>query len=170
GGGGTGHRPAHRDRRKPSGNGQRPPDRIRADRARPHPDRGGGERGTADHRSDRGPADLPPGHGGGGPTPRLPPRGHPWRGWPPRGSGRLGSVRATVRRFTHLGRTVSLAHPTHRALLALMAVGAVGGWINPVDHSPAVGMFRAAASVALTWMLVRELSPDGPWIALGGAA
>lgn len=51
-----------------------------------------------------------------------------------------------------------------------MAVGAVGGWINPVDRGPALGMFRAAAAVALTWMLVRELDPDGPWIALWGAA
>lgn len=75
-----------------------------------------------------------------------------------------------MRRLTHLGRKVSLAYPTHRALLALVALGAVGGWINPVDTGPAVAMFRAAATVALTWMLVRELYPGGPWIALWGAA
>lgn len=75
-----------------------------------------------------------------------------------------------MRRLTHLGRTVSLTYPTHRALLALVAVGAVGGWINPVDDGPAVGMFRSAATVVLTWMLVRELNPDGPWIALTGVA
>lgn len=75
-----------------------------------------------------------------------------------------------MRRFTHLTRTLSLVYPTHRALLGLVVVGAVGGWVNPVASPPAEAMFRGAATVALAWLLVRELEPDRAGMALWGAA
>lgn len=75
-----------------------------------------------------------------------------------------------MRRFTHLGRIFSLTYPPNRALLALVVVGAVGGWINPAGNTPAGAMFQAAATVAVTWLLIQELDPDRPWIGLWGTA
>lgn len=74
-----------------------------------------------------------------------------------------------MRRFTHLGRTLSLAIPSHRVLAVLVALGAAGGWVAPGDDPPAVAMFRTGATVAVAWMLVRELEPDRPWVAHVGA-
>lgn len=75
-----------------------------------------------------------------------------------------------MRRFTHLGRTLSLAYPTHRVLLGLMALAAAGAWMAPGVQRPARAMFAAAVTVALSWMLVQELEPDRPWLTLVGAA
>lgn len=75
-----------------------------------------------------------------------------------------------MRRLTHLGRTLSLAYPQHRVLLALVAVGAAGAWAYPGGNSPAAAMALVAGTVAVVWMLVRETGPEKPNLALLGAA
>ncbi|MFP3914202.1 MAG: hypothetical protein ACLFWM_04955, partial [Actinomycetota bacterium] len=52
----------------------------------------------------------------------------------------------------------------------LAAIGAAGGWAHPAGNSPTASMLQGAATVAVTWMLVRELSPDGAGTALVTAA
>lgn len=74
-----------------------------------------------------------------------------------------------MRRFTHLSRTLSLAYPAHRALFALVALAAIAGWVDPAGNGPVRSMLSGALTVALTWMLVRELDPDRTWLALAGA-
>lgn len=83
---------------------------------------------------------------------------------------RSDRYRRGVQRITHLGRTLSLGEPTHRWLASLVGLGAVAGWARPGSASPAEAMFRTAATIALVWMLIRELGPDGQKAALAGAA
>lgn len=74
-----------------------------------------------------------------------------------------------MRRYTHLGRSFSLAYVPHQILLALVVLAAVAAWVEPGGRRPAVAMLTAAATVALTWMLIREMEPDRAWMALLGA-
>lgn len=75
-----------------------------------------------------------------------------------------------MERVTHLGRPLTIANSDHRVLLVLVAAGAVAGWFRPEGEPPALAMFQIAGTVALAWMLIRELAPDARRSALIGAA
>lgn len=74
-----------------------------------------------------------------------------------------------MQRFTHLGRSLSLSHVTHRWMAGLAVAAAAVAWAFPEGRSPAGAMIQSAMTVFLVWALVRELAPDHPapalWIA-----
>lgn len=75
-----------------------------------------------------------------------------------------------MERITHLGRSFSLAYPSHRWVAGMMAVAAGLGWAYPSGRTPAPAMVQSALTVLLVWALIRELSPDHRDYALWGAA
>lgn len=70
-----------------------------------------------------------------------------------------------VRKFTHLGRIVSFAYPTHRVLIGLCALAGIAGWLVA-----GAGAGATAATVFLAWALSREIDPDRPGLSLVAAA